>query len=255
MGAYVRLEVDDGVGTIRIDRPPANAIDEQVGRELGQAAAEAGGRADVGSVVVWGGPKLFAAGADIKTMAPLDPAGIRPVVSALGDALLTLEALPVVTIAAVEGFALGGGCEIALACDLRIASEGAALGQPEVQIGVMPGAGGTQRLPRLVGRGRAAELILSGRHVDAAEAAGIGLVTELVPSGTAYEAAVARARSFARGPSRAIAEIKRALAATGPEERRLADEREAFIALFATEDRAEGMRAFLEKREPRFRGR
>jgi enoyl-CoA hydratase/carnithine racemase len=204
---------------------------------------------------VWGGPRLFAAGADIKELSGLGPEGVRPVVAALGDALLALEALPIVTIAAVNGFALGGGCEIALACDLRVVAEDAVFGQPEVLIGVMPGAGGTQRLPRAVGRARATELILSGRRVDAAEASAIGLATEVCPPGQTYERALSRGRVFASGPARAIEQIKRSLAGSGPEDRRLADEREAFIALFDSEDQAEGMRAFLDKREPRFRGR
>ncbi|MEX0754324.1 MAG: enoyl-CoA hydratase-related protein [Actinomycetota bacterium] len=254
MGEYVHLEVDRGVGTIRLDRPPANAIDEQVGRELDEAVREAGAHADVGAIVVWGGPSLFAAGADIKSMASLDPDGVRPVVSALGDALIRLEASAVVTIASVNGFALGGGCEIALACDLRIAASDAMFGQPEVLIGVMPGAGGTVRLPRVVGVARATDLMLSGRRVDAAEALSIGLVSEVVSPTRTYQAAVERARRLAEGPRQAIAAIKGSVAADPEASRRLAAEREAFIGLFATGDQREGMRAFLDKRDPRFQG-
>jgi len=255
MGAYVTLEVDQGVGTIRIDRPPANAIDLQLGRELGEAARAAADEA-VNAVVVWGGPTIFAAGADIKEMAQLDREGIRPVVSALGDALIDVEALDVVTIAAVNGFALGGGCEIALACDLRIAGESAVLGQPEILLGVIPGAGGTQRLPRVVGHARASELIFSGRRVGSEEAGSIGLINQRVPDAEVYTAALELARGYARGPTRALASAKAALRTVrGVDAAGLDAEREAFVALFATEDQDEGMQAFLEKRPPRFRGR
>ncbi|MEX2276080.1 MAG: enoyl-CoA hydratase-related protein [Actinomycetota bacterium] len=254
MGEYVTLAVNEGVGTIRIDRPPANAIDHQLGREFGEAV-RAASDASVKAVVVWGGPTLFAAGADIKEMADLDPDGIRPVVSALGNALLDLDALDVVTIAAVNGFALGGGCEIALACDLRVVGEKAELGQPEILLGVMPGAGGTQRLPRAVGHARASELLFSGRRVGSQEAVSIGLVHEVVPDGEVYTTAWDRARGYARGPTRALTSAKAALrAARGSGAAELDAEREAFVALFSTEDQREGMKAFLEKRPPRFRG-
>ncbi len=171
MGEFVRLEIDAGVGTIRLDRPPANAIDRQFADELAQAARDAAARADVGAVAVWGGRKLFAAGADIKGMAGFGAEEIRPWVTALGEACDVLAGIPKVTIAAINGFALGGGCELALSCDLRLAANDAELGQPEILIGVMPGAGGTQRLPRVVGEARAKELIFTGRRVDADEAA------------------------------------------------------------------------------------
>lgn len=256
MGEFIRLEVEDGVGTIRLDRPPANAIDEQVGNELAAAAREAGSRDDVGAVVVWGGPKIFAAGADIKAMAGLGPQAVRPFASALGDALELIEALPIVTISAINGFALGGGCELALATDLRYAASDAVLGQPEIRIGVMPGAGGTQRLPRIVGPARATELILSGRQIDAVESDQIGLVTRVLPPGRVYEKASQDAAWYARGPGAAIAAVKASLALARTDDRAgYAAERDAFCALFATEDQQEGMRAFLDKREPEFRGR
>lgn len=130
MSEFVRLEVDGGVGTIRLDRPPANAIDQRVSNELRAAALEAGEREDVRAVVIWGGPAIFAAGADIKLMAGYSPKEIRPVVSALGDALVAVEEIPKVTIAAINGYCLGGGCELALAADLRYMAEDAQLGQP-----------------------------------------------------------------------------------------------------------------------------
>ena len=146
MGEFVRLEVDDGVGVIRLDRPPANAIDLQVGLELQEVILEAAGRADVGAIVLWGGSKIFAAGADIKAMAEWGPEEVRPSVDALGVACDLLEEIPKLSIAAVNGYALGGGLELALGADLRYLAEDAKVGQPEIRLGVIPGAGGTQRI-------------------------------------------------------------------------------------------------------------
>jgi enoyl-CoA hydratase/carnithine racemase len=257
MGGFVRLELDDEVATIRLDRPPANAISRQVSEELRDAALDAGGREGVGAVVVWGGPKIFAAGADIKEMADRGPEDVRPMVSALGEALLVLEEIPKVTIAAIEGYCLGGGCELALACDFRFASREAQLGQPEIAIGIIPGAGGTQRLPRLVGHARARELIYSGRRIGAEEALRIGLVDALALPGHAHQVAAEAAHRYASGPTRALAAAKEAMnaAALGDVRRGLGVERDVFVGLFDTEDQKEGMRAFLEKRGPRFTGR
>jgi enoyl-CoA hydratase/carnithine racemase len=160
-------------------------------------------------------------------------------------------------IAAINGFALGGGCEVALACDLRFASSDAQLGVPEIRLGIIPGAGGTQRLPRLIGLPRARDLVLSGRWVDAEEALRIGLVDRVLPPGEAYTAAAETARGFSRGPTLAYAAAKRALAAATdlPLPEGLELEREVFVPLFATHDQKEGMRAFLDKRGPEFEGR
>src|SRR5258708_3032788 len=141
MDPFVHLEVDDGVGIVRLDRPPANAISHDVGIQLGEAIADATRRDDVGAVVLWGGERLFAAGADIKGMAGFGPAEIRPAVSALGDAIDALEAMPKISIAAVTGYALGGGLELVLGADLRYLAEDATIGQPEIKLGVIPGAG------------------------------------------------------------------------------------------------------------------
>ena len=181
MSGFAHLEVSDGVGVVRLNRPPANAIDLQMGLELQEAIGEAGGRDDVGALVLWGGRKIFAAGADVKAMAEWGPDEVRPSVEALGAACDLLEALPKVSIAAVNGYALGGGMELALAADLRYLAEDAKLGQPEITLGVIPGAGGTQRLTRLVGPGRARELILTGRQIGSAEAAELGLSAAVVP--------------------------------------------------------------------------
>jgi len=239
---------------IRLDRPPANAFDLQMGRELGEAVAEADGDGEVGAIVVHGGPKLFAAGADISAMAGLGPDEIRPQVDALGEACDRLEASPKISIAAVTGYALGGGLEVALACDLRYLADDALVGQPEIRIGVIPGAGGTQRLPRLRGVGRTRELVYTGRQVPAPEALAIGLAEVVVPAGDVLERAVSDARELARGPRLALAAAKAAIRASweGPGSAGIRAERELFVALFGTPDQREGMRAFLEKRPPAF---
>jgi enoyl-CoA hydratase/carnithine racemase len=254
MWEFVSLTVEDGVGVIRLDRPPANALNHRVGIELLEVVHDAGDRCS--ALVVWGGPKLFAAGADIKEMAGFGPDEIRPVVTDLGKALAGLEALPAVSIAAVTGYALGGGLELALACDLRYAAEDARLGQPEIGLGVIPGAGGTQRLARLVGPGRTRDLVYTGRQVEAPEALGMGLVERLVPSGQVFDRALEDARAFAAGPRDALAAAKGAIHAAfdQPLEAGLREEREAFIRLFGTPDQREGMSAFLQKRDPRFGG-
>jgi enoyl-CoA hydratase/carnithine racemase len=256
MGGYVQLEVDDGVGVIRLDRPPANAIDLALAEELQIAIREADGRHDVGAIVLSGGPKIFAAGADIKAMATWGPEEVRPSVDALGEACDLLEAIDTVSIAAVNGYALGGGCELALSCDLRYLAEDAAIGQPEIAIGVIPGAGGTQRLVRLVGPGRARELVYFGRPVPATEALSLGLAERVLPGDEVLAAAVEDARRLARGPRAALAAAKAAIAAAvgTPGAAGIRAEREAFLALFGTPDQREGMAAFLEKREPRFGG-
>jgi enoyl-CoA hydratase/carnithine racemase len=256
MGEFVHLEIEDAVATIRLERPPANALSQAVSEELGEAARTVAGDPGVRAAVVWGGERIFAAGADIKAMVEFGPAEIEPDVGALAQACHDLEAIPKPTIAAIKGFAVGGGCEVALACDLRFAAEDSKLGLPEILLGIIPGAGGTQRLPRLVGLARARELIMSGRRVGADEALGIGLVDRVVPPSAVYGAALEQARLFAAGPTMAYAAAKRALAAAGGDlAQGLREEREAFLELFATQDQEEGMRAFLDKREPRFQGR
>jgi enoyl-CoA hydratase/carnithine racemase len=254
MGEFVRLEVDDGVCLVRLDRPPANALDHQAGLELQEAFGEAAARDDVGALVVWGGPRIFAAGADIKAIVSYGPEEIAPVVAALGDALDMLEAMPKPSIAAINGYALGGGFELALAADLRYLAEDGKVGQPEIQLGVIPGAGGTQRLTLLVGPGRARELVYSGRQVAADEAADLGLVELILPADDVLAIALDDARALARGPRTAIAAAKAAIRAATetPGPAGLRTERERFCALFGTPDQREGMRAFIEKREPRF---
>jgi len=254
MGEFVRLEVDNGVGVIRLDRPPANAIGLQLGEELLQAIRDADGHADVGAIVVWGGPKIFAAGADVKAMATWGPEEVRPSVDALGAACDLLEAIDTVSIAAVNGYALGGGMELALACDLRYLAADATVGQPEIKLGVIPGAGGTQRLVRMIGPGRTRELVYTGRTVPASEALDLGLAERILPPDDVFATAVEDARRLAEGPRQALAAAKAAIAAATetPGAAGIQAERAAFLALFGTPDQREGMAAFLEKRSPRF---
>ena len=256
METFVRLEVDDGVGIVRLDRPPANALSHDMGVQLGTAFSEAAARDDVGAVVVWGGERLFAAGADIKEMAGFGPEEIRPVVGALADAIDALEAMPKISIAAVTGYALGGGLELALGADLRYLAEDASIGQPEVRIGVIPGAGGTQRLTRLLGPGRAGELIYTGAQIDAARAWDLGLANRVLPAAQVFPTAVADARAFATGPRTALAAAKSAIRAATetPGAAGHGRERDLFVGLFGTEDQREGMRAFLEKRPASWAG-
>jgi enoyl-CoA hydratase/carnithine racemase len=256
MPELVHLEVDDGVGIVRLDRPPANAISLQLSIDLLTALEEAGSRDDVGALVLWGGPKLFAAGADIKEMVDHGPDEIREQVTKLGDACELLEATPKVSIAAITGFALGGGFELALACDLRYAADDAKVGQPEARIGVIPGAGGTQRMTWLAGAGVSRDLSYTGRQVDAEEANALRLVERVLPADRVFEQAVEDARAFAKGPRRALAAAKEAIhaAVRTPGPASIAREKELFIALFGGDDQREGMRAFIEKRPPEFLG-
>jgi len=257
MADVVRLEVEEGVATIRIDRPPMNAINSEVTEGLAAAAAEATRREDVGAVVIWGGEKLFAAGADVKEMLPMTPREVGPMIAHLQEVFHAIEEIPKVTIAAITGYCLGGGCELALCADLRFAAETARIGQPEILLGIIPGAGGTQRLPRLIGPGRAKELIFSGRHVAADEALAIGLVHEVHPVEDVYPKAVAAARGYARGPLVALRAAKAAVnwGARGEFRTGVVLERELFAGLFATEDQKAGMRALLEKQTASFQGR
>src|SRR5438876_7232114 len=175
MGEFVRLEVEKSVGTIRLDRPPMNAINDDLTRDLVEVATEATVRDDVRAVVIWGGEKVFAAGADIKQMAQASSQQMKGRIGGLQEAFSVVEDIPKVTIAAINGFCLGGGCELALTADFRFAADDAQLGQPEIKLGIIPGAGGTQRLRRLVGPARAEDISYSGRFVPAKEALDTGL--------------------------------------------------------------------------------
>lgn len=250
MCEFVNLEVSGtGVGTIRLDRPKVNALNEQVIRELGAIVEDLRSSEDVRSVVVWGGERVFAAGADVKQMTDLDAVQMFRYIGGFQDVLTRLERLPQITIAAINGYALGGGCELSMACDYRICAEDSKLGQPEILLGIIPGAGGTQRLSRLVGIGRAKDIIYTGRFVDADEALTIGLVQNVVPAGDVYDVAVKLAERFATGPTVALMAAKQAVQ-NGYEvdmDNALLIERQAFAALFATEDQKIGMKSFAEE--------
>ncbi|HEY3560755.1 MAG TPA: enoyl-CoA hydratase-related protein [Kribbella sp.] len=248
MGEFVNLTVSDGVGTIRLDRPKMNALNVQVQEEIRAATLEATADDDVRAVVIYGGERVFAAGADIKEMADMSYADMAKRSGPLQSSLSAVAAIPKPTVAAITGYALGGGCELALCADYRIAAEDAKLGQPEILLGIIPGAGGTQRLSRLVGPSKAKDLIYSGRFVDASESLAIGLVDKVVPAASVYSEAVAWASQFSRGAAMALRAAKEAIdsglgvdLATG-----LEIERTQFAALFATEDRTIGMKSFVE---------
>ena len=249
MGDVVTFEVADNIGTITLDRPKMNAISRQLQEELLDAAAEAASREDVRAVVLWGGPKVFAAGADIKEMADMVSTGMAEWAARLGRALDAVAAIPKPVVAAINGFALGGGFELALSADLRFASADAKVGQPEMLLGVIPGAGGTQRLTRLVGPSRAKDLVVTGRFVDAQEALSFGLLDKVVAEGEdVYAAAVDYLRPLAHGPAVALAAAKRAIdeGLDGALSDGLALERDLFASLFDTEDQKTGMASFLE---------
>jgi enoyl-CoA hydratase/carnithine racemase len=245
---FVRLEVADGVGTIRLDRPKMNAISVQVQEELRAAAAEATERDDVRAVVVYGGERVFAAGNDVKEMADMSHVDMVKRSGPLQSAVTAIARIPKPVVAAVTGYALGGGCELALAADVRFAAENAVLGQPEVLLGIIPGAGGTQRLSRLVGPSRAKDIIFTGRFVKADEALAIGLVDRVLPADRVYDEAVAWARQFSAAAAYAVRAAKECID-RGLEtdlETGLEIERQQFAALFATEDRRIGMTSFVE---------
>jgi enoyl-CoA hydratase/carnithine racemase len=253
MGEFVRVEAAAGepgqaVAVIRLDRPPMNALNSVVQAEIAAAAAQVSDDPQVRAVVIYGGEKVFAAGADIKEMADASYAQMAADSRRLQDSFTAVARIGKPVIAAVTGYALGGGLELALCADFRVAGEGARVGQPEILLGLIPGAGGTQRLARLVGPARAKDIVYTGRFVGAAEALAIGLVDKVVPDAEVYAAALELAQRFAAGPAVALRAAKQAIDEglevdlhTGLEIERL-----HFAGLFATEDAQTGMRSFVE---------
>jgi len=248
MTEFVSLEVADGVATIRIDRAPVNALNSQVQHELREVGDECDRRDDIRAVILWGGPKVFVAGADVKEFSTMSGQDMQRRAGALSAALDTIAQLPKPVIAAVTGYALGGGCELALTADFRISADNAKWGQPEILLGVIPGAGGTQRLARLIGPAKAKDLIYTGRFVDATEARELGLVDVVVAADDVYPTARAMAAKFARGPALALRAAKAAI--DGGLQLDLASglklESHLFATLFATEDKQRGMSSFIE---------
>jgi enoyl-CoA hydratase/carnithine racemase len=248
MGEHVRLEVADGVGTLRLYRPKMNALSAAMQDDIKAAAQEATERDDVRAVVLWGGERVFAAGVDSKEMPDMSYVDMARRSGVMHGAFTTVARIPKPVVAAINGYALGGGFELTLCADVRFAAEDAVVGQPEVLLGVMPGAGGTQRLTRLIGPSKAKDLIFTGRFVKADEALALGMVDRVVPADQVYAEAVAWAGQFANAAAFALRAAKETID-RGLEtdlETGLEMERQQFAALFATEDRDIGMRSFVE---------
>ncbi|HEV8360469.1 MAG TPA: enoyl-CoA hydratase-related protein [Candidatus Thermoplasmatota archaeon] len=255
----VRVEERGPAGIVTVDRPKAlNALDAATLQELRAAVADLGAKRGLAGIVVQGGgEKAFVAGGDIGAMATMAPLEAQRY-SEEGHALLQqMLACPKVTVAAIQGYALGGGLELALMCDLRVASEEAQLGLPEVSLGVIPGFGGTQRLPRIIGEARAKELILTGERVPAARALELGLVNRVVPRAQLLDAALDYVERVAKHGPLAVRIAKDAVqrGLDLPLGAGLALEARAFATTFATRDQREGMQAFLERRPPTYEGR
>lgn len=248
MGEFVRVEIDRAIATIRLDRPPMNALNAQAQAEIAAAALAVSADQQVRAVVVYGGEKVFAAGVDIKEMADVSYPAMAADSGRLQDSFTAVARIGKPVVAAISGYALGGGLELALCADFRVAGESARVGQPEILLGLIPGAGGTQRLPRLIGPARAKDIVFTGRFVGAAEALAIGLVDKVVPDAEVYQAARDMVARYASGPAVALRAAKEAIdqgleadLSTGLEIERL-----HFSGLFATQDAATGMRSFVE---------
>ena len=248
MAEFVSVQSSGGLATIRLDRPPVNALSIALQGELQDAAERVSADPDIRAAVIYGGEKVFAAGADVKEMAGRNYAEMAAISRRLHASFRAVAAIGKPVVAAITGVALGGGLELALCADFRVAGENARFGVPEILLGVIPGAGGTQRLSRLVGPARAKDIVFSGQMVGAAEALQIGLVDQVVPDDSVYQAALDMVRRYASGPALALRAAKQAIdaglgvdLATG-----LEIERVQFAALFGTEDQQAGMRSFLE---------
>jgi enoyl-CoA hydratase/carnithine racemase len=251
----VKLETRGAVALAWLDRPPANSLAPDTIAALRRVWEHVEDEASLRVLVIASAnARLFCAGADIKAFTTMDEAAGRAFTAETHDLLRAFERSSVVTIAAVNGLALGGGCELAMACDLRVAAESARFGQPEIKLGIIPGFGGTQRLPRLVGVGKALELNLLGDPISAQEAAACGLANRVVPNGQLLDATLELAGKLAGQAPLAVEQIKR-VSAHDDLDAGIAAEQKGFATVFASADAREGIAAFLEKREPRFEGR
>jgi len=248
MGEFVRVEIDHAIATIRLDRPPMNAINAQLRAELGAAATAVADDQQVRAAIIYGGERVFAAGADIKEMADADYTTMAVVSRQLQDALTAVARIAKPVVAAITGYALGGGLELALCADFRVAGEKSKMGQPEILLGLIPGAGGTQRLPRLIGPSRAKDIVFTGRFVAAGEALAMGLVDKVVPDADVYQAALDLVARYANGPAIALSAAKHAIddGLDADLDTGLEIERLHFAGLFATQDAHAGMRSFVE---------
>jgi enoyl-CoA hydratase/carnithine racemase len=248
MGDFVRVETEAGIATIRLDRPKMNALNGQLQREIGAAAAEVSADPETRAVILYGGERIFAAGADVKEMSEASPAEIMDLAAGIQAAFKAVAHIPKPVVAAITGYALGGGLELALCADFRVLGEGAQVGQPEILLGIIPGAGGTQRLPRLIGVSKAKDLVYSGRFVNATEALAIGLADLVVPDADVYQAARGLAGRYVAGAPLALRAAKQAIDA-GQDvdlDDGLEIERLHFTGLFATDDGQAGLRSFVE---------
>jgi enoyl-CoA hydratase/carnithine racemase len=248
MGDFVRVETEAGIATIRLDRPKMNALNGQLQREIGAAAAEVSADPETRAVILYGGERIFAAGADVKEMSEASPAEIMDLAAGIQAAFKAVAHIPKPVVAAITGYALGGGLELALCADFRVLGEGAQVGQPEILLGIIPGAGGTQRLPRLIGVSKAKDLVYSGRFVKATEALAIGLADLVVPDADVYQAAKGLAGRYVAGAPLALRAAKQAIDA-GQDvdlDDGLEIERLHFTGLFATDDGKAGLRSFVE---------
>ena len=248
MGEFVRVETDGAIATIRLDRPPMNALNAQVQAEIAAAAAEVTADDQVRAAILYGGERVFAAGADIKEMADASYTKMAADSRRLQDSFTAVARIGKPVVAAITGYALGGGLELALCADFRVIGESARVGQPEILLGLIPGAGGTQRLPRLVGPARAKDIVFTGRFVAAPEAADIGLVDKVVPDAEVYQAARDLVARYATGPAVALRAAKQSVdeGMDADLDTGLEIERLHFAGLFATQDAATGMRSFVE---------
>jgi enoyl-CoA hydratase/3-hydroxyacyl-CoA dehydrogenase len=250
----IKLERIDQVAIAWLDRPPANSISPEVVRTLRRLWDEVTASEHIRVLVITSAnPMLFCAGADIKAFTSMDEAAGRELLDEMHGLLRDMERSRVVTIAAVNAVAFGGGCELAMACDVRIAAESASFGQPEISLGIIPGFGGTQRLPRLIGEARALELNLTGEPISASVAHELGLANRVVPDHELLDTALAWAHKLADQAPLAIEQIKR-VSAAGNLDKGIEAEKKGFVGVFGSDDAREGIAAFLEKRKPKFRG-
>ncbi|MFT4010393.1 MAG: enoyl-CoA hydratase-related protein [Nocardioidaceae bacterium] len=248
MGELAKLSVEDGVATLLLDRPKMNALNFELQSDILECTERICADDDIRAVVITGGDRVFAAGADIKEMKDMSYADMIDRGRRLQSIFKRVAQIPKPVVAAINGYALGGGCELAMCADIRIAAEDATLGQPEILLGIIPGAGGTQRLSRLVGPSTAKDLVFTGRFVKAGEALTIGLVDKVVPAGQVYAEAVAWAKQFTSAATVALRAAKESIDRGLDVDLNsgLEIESAAFAALFATEDQTIGMTSFVE---------
>lgn len=255
---FIRIERKDRVAVVTINHPPVNALSPQVISELDGVLKEIEADAEIGALVLTGaGPKIFVAGADIKAMSEMTPEQGEALAHNGQATLNRLEDMPKLTICAINGLALGGGLELAMACDMRLCSENAKMGQPEINLGIIPGFGGTQRLPRIVGVGRAMQMLITGDPIDAQTAYAWGLVNAVLPSDALMSKAMELAQAAATKAPMAVKLIQQSVyqGIDKPLHQGLLCEIQSFRKVFETEDKVEGISAFMEKRAPQFKGR